>query len=227
MNVCPRRLSGTLWIIIPCFGMEDDTKLQVFVQSYYMLSKQTDNIRVVEAYSRKPRLHRYVSQDNILQARMENPPCIKEILINLGMKRLPSSCDKIVWAVPGAVFHDMSWIDRVCKYLEHYKIVQPYRQVISSMVTERMGDGRLEDVQLHQNSFAWACRRYVLNGLGLFDKCTENVDRLFASAAMGLTPALHTDDRGYFGSWASELRIRAAGSIVRMPGRISLTYPSA
>jgi len=218
--ICPKKLPGSTWIIIPFCNNDVPDQLQAFLQAYYLLSKQIDNVKVVEAYQTKPRLQKYVGSSNLIQIK-SNKEYIAETLINIGSRKLPTNCDKLVWLTPGIVFLDNDWLHRLSLYLEHYKLVQPFTYRVSGSTVDALGNGTVQNIMLNKNIIGWAYRRTVIDGLGLYENKRKNLlDNMLYMAATGQKIDVQIRDRAHFNPWASEIKDRVLDSVARMPGRV-------
>lgn len=53
----------------------------------------------------------------------------KERLFNLALEYLPAACEKILWLDADTVFPEPDWLERVDRALDHWPVVQPFRDV--------------------------------------------------------------------------------------------------
>jgi hypothetical protein len=92
---------------------------------------------------------------------------------------------------------------------------------ISGNTTDMLGNGTVQDIVLNRNTVGWACRRTVIDNLGLYENKRKGLpDNALYMAAVGQKMDVPARDRAYFNPWASELKNRVLDSVVRMPGRV-------
>lgn len=138
----------------------------------------------------------------------------KERLLNIGSRRLPRACTKVVWIDCDIVFAEPDWDEKVSQKLDHFALVQPFefacllppnQGVSSSMlnVLERrksivsyllevsdpdpvFQNAGYSAVAKYAVGFAWAIRRDILDCCGLFDRFILGAgDKAIFSAAAG------------------------------------------
>lgn len=211
MNICPKILPGKLWVILPYFNpFKQYDVLQNFMQCYYMISRQTSNIIAVELADGDGDLHWLVDDKHLILEKSQYSYFAKERLINCALLKLPDNCDKIMWLDADVVCLDSGWIQKICRYLENYKVIQPFKYVVrmdkANNVTsynKRLTSGELkygwendsytlgylaayDKAQWGQIGFAWAARRYIVEDLLLYDRCPVGAgDVLFGTAITG------------------------------------------
>jgi hypothetical protein len=138
----------------------------------------------------------------------------KERLINIGVARLPTECDKVVWFDCDVFFTDPGWAVRLEGLLDDVVLAQPFAHVRyltqrwsaadaepevdfsrQSVAAAIVGGMSLEDCLLppiHDRriitapGFAWGARRELLARHPIYDAAIiGGGDRFFASAACG------------------------------------------
>jgi hypothetical protein len=137
--------------------------------------------------------------DLVIRSRSETVLWQKERLLNVGLKNLPPSCDKVAWLDGDLIFENADWVDETSRLLESSVIVQPFDTAcwlphgadslsfnlpvgigeghclpgIASVLAEQADHRRaLADYRLHGHTgFAWAGRRAFLDRHGLYDRC--------------------------------------------------------
>jgi hypothetical protein len=140
----------------------------------------------------------------------------KERLLNRAMAELPPECQVVVWLDCDVAFFDDRWPELTMKALERWPLVQPFRTFhqialsdgcdleipperapgTSRSLTSRMLDGSVPSSIFssigssrrfaYAPGFAWAVRRDVVDGLGLYDALILGCgDKAMASAAYG------------------------------------------
>jgi hypothetical protein len=162
----------------------------------------------------------------------------KERLLNLAVRALPDACRTVAWLDGDILFERGDWHLAADQALERHKLVQLFRfvhrlrrdarldrleAVLPDYTMEslacRMLEGtvppeifwKLDDTGLACSAgFAWACRREMLERLGLYDTfIVGGADRATASAAFGHSegtiPAFRLNPR-----WAAHYRAWAA-----------------
>src|SRR6266436_5178790 len=113
----------------------------------------------------------------------------KERLLNLGIRSLPKTCEKVVWLDGDVLFQNDEWVSRTMKLLDQYVVVQPFQMAywLPPGIQDIDSKGPSLCVQLSTaydqsihpgNSlykahmgFAWAARRTALAAAdGLYDR---------------------------------------------------------
>lgn len=130
--------------------------------------------------------------DDVYQLRSESIMWQKERLINYGISKLPNNCDFFAW-IDGDILLPNDWYDLAIKELQKNNIIQLFKKVFHLPKGLKTYDGRkmpfLQSVLwqkiIHKNwlqrrkakdlpfsapGFAWAARRDLFEGLGLYDK---------------------------------------------------------
>ncbi len=148
----------------------------------------------------------------------------KERLLNVGISRLPASCDKVAWLDADVLFSNEDWPAAVADALERYVVVQPFASSVRLEPGETTCDiddlpvGSAEHELLHgvalgvankghrvlsrylehgHTGYAWAARRNVLDRHGLYDcNILGNADLSIAYAMFGGRRFLKTERFG-------------------------------
>jgi hypothetical protein len=136
--------------------------------------------------------------DMVIRRRSDTVLWQKERLLNLGIKHLPATCDKVIWLDADILFENSSWVEETRSLLQSYVVIQPYRtacwlspgcRTAPESLPRGLGEGHsmpgmaftlaghpdrrraLADYFEHGHSgFAWAARREVLDSHGLYDR---------------------------------------------------------
>ncbi|WP_338264316.1 hypothetical protein [Corallococcus caeni] len=171
----------------------------------------------------------------------------KERLLNLAIRKLPSSCTKVVWIDCDVVFEYEQWLEDTSAALDRFMVVQPYSNCVHlerSRSRRQGGETSIESFaaafardpslardaayQAHGHTgFAWAARRELLDAYGLYDAClTGSGDHLMAHVFAGTSsssciPAMIGSGHAYaahFARWAAEVERFAGGRLGHVPG---------
>lgn len=140
----------------------------------------------------------------------------KERLLNLALKSLPESCDKLAWLDCDIVFEDDGWAELASRKLEDvallhlfderhdltsdlradeqdtWKTSTPSKSALHEMPLRTNSIESLLAAPLHQKrlyttGLAWASRRDVLDDHGFYDSCIlGSGDRSILCAALGM-----------------------------------------
>lgn len=135
----------------------------------------------------------------------------KDRLLNLGIQRLPETCDRVAWLDADILFDRPDWARQTARLLETYAVVQPFlRRVRLEQGQENadvatlpvgMADGQvhygiaygvaakspsvLSSYRRHGSTgFAWAARRSLLARHGLYDRLIVGGSDLVWSRAL-------------------------------------------
>jgi hypothetical protein len=170
----------------------------------------------------------------------------KERLLNVAIAELPTSCQKVAWLDADILFENSDWAPAAAARLDDFPVVQLFDRAVRLQrgTTSDDGDGdsypgfaavyardpqRLlaGDFAVHGHTgFAWAARREVLVGRGLYDACIAGSgDHMMAHAFCGDWTSTCVDriigaanrHRGYFADWCRFVypRVRARVGYVR------------
>jgi hypothetical protein len=176
----------------------------------------------------------------------------KERMLNLAIEKLPQDCRKVVWLDCDLVFDDRNWLANVSRALETYSVIQPFSECIkldqgetpqTATIPYPKGDesfaraysrspdlARTAPFAMHGHTgYAWAARRDVLAGIGLYDAClTGSGDHLMAHVFAGALQspcigAMIGEDHAYarhFQLWAEKMHKQCAGNLGYVDGRL-------
>jgi hypothetical protein len=177
----------------------------------------------------------------------------KERLLNIAIGKLPPSCAKVAWLDCDVVFEDDDWAARATEQLEEFPLVQPFSHV--HLMSREWLPGRepptgCEVVRspvfmlarvmslaecLGQSSFnivtapgyAWAARRELFDGVGLYDACiVGGGDSALARAAYGRfddavrQQLMNLRRRSHFLEWAALFYDRVRGEVAYLDGAL-------
>lgn len=130
----------------------------------------------------------------------------KERLLNVAFGVLPPEAQKVAWLDADVLFTNPAWAAETSALLDQVPVVQPFASSVRLPRGATHDDGAGERAtsfaavlgrrpnalltgrfDLHGHSgFAWACRREVLEGLGLYDACIAGSgDHMMAHAFAG------------------------------------------
>jgi len=129
----PTKLNGSFWGIVVYFnpaGYKNKIEnYRIFKES---AQSQGLNILAVElAFGDTPFELSNNDAPILIQLRggRHNIMWQKESLINIGLKNLPSDCDKVAWIDCDIIFKNDYWIQETSDLLEKYMVVQPFSLV--------------------------------------------------------------------------------------------------
>jgi len=126
-----------------------------------------------------------------VRGKKENLLWQKEKLLNIGLKKIPKNCDKVVWIDCDIIFENDFWVKETSELLEKYAVVQPFSCIFNlpqkcventDLFVYGKGEGKksygsayaiTEDFFLKKHSepgFVWSIRRDVLDKIGFYDK---------------------------------------------------------
>lgn len=120
----------------------------------------------------------------------------KERLLNIMVRRLPATIDKIIFCDADILFTSPTWLKRAAEQLSRYRVIQPYSYFIRLPKGQVQGDQHTSQIGTSENEkyfsfalgfntfksepldfryagasgFAWGLRRSVLEACPLFDK---------------------------------------------------------
>ena len=153
--------------------------------------------------------------DILVQIRGSHVMWQKERLLNIGVKWVPSACDKIAWLDCDIIFGSDEWVERAIRALDEFSLVHlfqerhdltrdakpdqlssweipPTSQSVLYKIARREAtpeDLFLANAPLERRSsagLAWASRRDVLEKHGIYDACIlGSGDRAILCAALG------------------------------------------
>jgi hypothetical protein len=141
-----------------------------------------------------------------LRVRARSPMWQKERLLNLAVSTLPASYGKVAWLDCDLLFENDSWVDQAAAALESHAVLQLFERVVRLPRGAETDDGTGQrwdgfaavferDHELATTSwfnghghsgFAWAARRELWDGAGLYDTALSGCgDHLMAHALVG------------------------------------------
>ena len=139
--------------------------------------------------------------DNVLQLRGTGVMWQKERLLNIAAARLPASARKIGWFDADILFKEPDWLERTSRALDRYVVVQPLQPPVRLHRGESRRRHSASDdcsrrcsfatplwparvgIRHGHTGYAWAARRELFEGCGLYDAClTGSGDHLMAHA---------------------------------------------
>lgn len=201
--VFSKKLPGSIWGITTFFNPADYVnKLENYKKFRRSLKQQGLKLLTIElAFFNKEFKLTKNDADILIQVRGDEKNIIwqKEALLNLGIKKLPDGCDKIVWLDCDIIFENDNWIKETSESLEKYKIIQPFswsfrlvknnkrKSFKETKLGEKNGE-RLYGVVygaltkgknvLHwgyyedhgHTGFAWAARKEIFDKIGFYDR---------------------------------------------------------
>jgi len=138
----------------------------------------------------------------------------KERLLNVALRSLPDSVDKVAWLDCDVVFESDDWAERACRALDEFALLHLFHEryefprdlalehldswkadptAQSAVYRVVVGEAAPEEVcvpggvlKRSTTGLAWASRRDVIEQHGLYDACiVGNGDRAILSAALG------------------------------------------
>jgi hypothetical protein len=204
--------------------------------------------------------------ERVLRLRASDLMWQKERLLNLGIAALPDDCEYVAWLDNDILFENDDWVAQTAALLAAHALVQPFERVCwlgpnQSRLTDDaplgMGEGcclpgmaasmagsltprrDLLDYQRHGHTgFAWAARRALVQGHGLYDRGIIGGGDLIMAHAFyhdhdfqrGLNPyssKLGARERAAIASWSSAFAADLHGAPVAVPGRVLHLYHGA
>lgn len=106
----------------------------------------------------------------------------KECLLNIALKNLPPEVDRVAWIDADCIFHDPDWVAKTNEQLDLFPLVQMYRavnmlnaaggvdQYASSVMSMGGVQGPAKNGSWSKPGLAWAARREIVEGTGLYDR---------------------------------------------------------
>jgi hypothetical protein len=142
----------------------------------------------------------------ILRLRTTDIMWQKERLLNIALEHLPERCKKVVWLDCDVLFENTDWAVETSRMLEHYKVIQPFKQVIRlpKHTIDYKGSGecywsfgfvfRNNPLLVSQGKFedhghtgfAWAAQKSILQKYKFYDVCIAGTaDHIMAHSFVG------------------------------------------
>jgi hypothetical protein len=163
---------------------------------------------------------------------------LKENLMNIGHKYLPSDCDAVAFLDADILFLRPDWVEATCKALETHKVVQMFSQAI-----DLDASGQAENIHLshehhretwalgsknHHPGLAWAWRRETLEAMGgLLDIDIGGSGDLQMAAALhghvvtARPPGMHPEYNAALDAWQAKADQHVAGNVGCVPGAVA------
>lgn len=183
----------------------------------------------------------------VLRVRGRDVMWQKERLLNIAIEQLPAQCQKIAWLDADILFENPAWAAETSAMLEKTPVVQPFERAVRLPrgTTEHDGTGMAYqgfaavcarqphllmggDFASHGHTgFAWAARREVFAGLGLYDACIAGSgDHMMAHAFCGDWTSACVDriigpanrHRVCFTQWCRAVYPRVRARVGHVPG---------
>jgi len=195
-----------LWLITSYFNPNSyQTKLANYKRFERVIRKSKLNLLTVECAFDDMNFELSPFQ-NVLQVRTNSTMWQKENLLNLAIKHLPTSVNKVAWVDCDILFSNANWAIETAQLLDTVPIVQPYQKVIRlpQHHTYYRGEGDMWDsfayvwrkhpqrhhtgnFRLHGHTgMAWAARVELLKTHGLYNGCISgSADHVMAHAMFG------------------------------------------
>ncbi|MFC0597674.1 hypothetical protein [Streptomyces palmae] len=174
----------------------------------------------------------------------------KERLLNLATASLPPTVDKVAWVDADVLFPDRDWYPHACALLESFDLVQLFREAVEAGpatggtpdrgelsgpgIAYAVATGLPDPFRFNRSSarpgVAWAARRELLEGPGLFDTMiTGGADTMLALAAYGyyehpLARRLPAPLRDSWRDWALEVHRRVQGRVGWVPQTVTTLW---
>jgi hypothetical protein len=173
----------------------------------------------------------------------------KERLLNVAVAEMPDTCCKIAWLDADVLFENPDWAAETAARLDDFPVVQPFDRAVRLPHGATDDDGRGDsysgfaavyarhphrllagDFAAHGHTgFAWAARREVLAGRGLYDACIAGSgDHMMAHAFCGDWTSACVDrilgaanrHRGYFTAWCRAVYPLVRARVGFVPGAV-------
>lgn len=173
----------------------------------------------------------------------------KERLLNLAIKKLPSSCKFVAWLDSDILFENNNWIEESKLILKNYQVIQPYSKVfrLPKGIQEKKSIGESWEsfsyiysqnscqllngnFDLHGHTgFAWVTHKEVIQKLGFYDACIlGSGDHMMAHAFVGdwESPCIvrilgHSGKfLKHFQNWATRIYQKTQARVGFLPGTI-------
>lgn len=248
-KVTTKKYPGTIWGLTSFFNH----KGHKYKTDYYRIFKnniQRQGLKLLTvecALKGEPFVLTPEDADILIQVRSDSILWHKERLLNIGFKRLPADCDKIVLTDCDLIFLDDDWVQKSCDLLENYECIKPFFQAIrltkktsNKIMRERKyypSDNyyyQEDEVNYcnfdpnfpfkHPPVFAWAMRKEIFDGLGFYDRM------IIGSGDTIMTAAFHKSSSPLKNSspaldadiitWFNKIDKRMAGRMTSQDGAI-------
>ncbi len=207
--ICPAsRYNHTddLWII-SCFYNPNSYKTKPINFDNFLNKIESANLNylfVECAFGNQP--FSLKKSPNIIRIRTKDIMWQKERLLNIAVSHLPSKCKKVAWIDCDVFFANPDWARETSIMLKHYKVIQPFKEVIRlpRYATSYKGSGEryysfgyifkqnplvATEGRFNEHGhtgFAWASHRVILQKHGFYDVCIAgNGDHMMAHSFVG------------------------------------------
>lgn len=193
-----KKLSGTLWGITTFFNPgQYSNKIENYRTFKESSKKQGLNLLCVElAYGDDKFELTENDADILIQLKASDVMWQRERLVNIGLTKLPSNCDKVVWLDNDIIFKNDNWVEQTSSLLEKFIVAQPFSHVVNlpknpeSLDMENLSSGYCIGGRIHSfgygvptygietldnyhrhgvTGFAWATRRSFCEKHGFYD----------------------------------------------------------
>jgi len=249
-QACPQKIKRLKTAAVTCFFNPQGyaSRLVNFDLFYRRLKKQRVDLFTVEAIfpGQQSALAKY---ENVTVIECETILWQKESLLNYLIRRLPAKYQGIVWADADVYFENSSWFRSVSRALNKFPVVQPFETAVRLPRGARRFVKKSEsfesfssvygvhpqlllkgDFARHGHTgFAWAARRDVIEGSGLYDAMIAGSgDHVMAHAFAGdfRSPCIerilgHNEKHiVHFQKWARQIYPSVRGRVGCVKGRL-------
>ncbi|SEP40939.1 hypothetical protein [Propionispora vibrioides] len=143
----------------------------------------------------------------------------KERLLNIGLKKLPRECKKIIWIDCDILFENKNWVTETAKLLDNYYIIQPFKNAYKLTCEEKFpvditnravggnngeklpsfayvvtNEGFSTDKYCGHKGYCWAGRRELFDKIGFYDAAILGEgDSVMAHAFIGVPVTGYTE----------------------------------
>lgn len=124
----PRHLPGELWGITTFYNPAGYTNKMTHLRRFaHGVRAQGLRLMVVElAFGDAPFEVPAGLSDRLVRRRAESVLWQKERLLNIGLRDLPTACDKVCWLDADLIFENDDWASETSRLLDSYVVVQPF-----------------------------------------------------------------------------------------------------
>jgi hypothetical protein len=192
--------------------------------------------------------------DILIQLRGDDVMWQKERLLNVALQALPGTCHTVAWLDCDIIFENKDWAAQALDALASSPVVQLFRHVhymprdlpprgpckeAAEFTRISLGSGAAAGADIrtcldealsrtygrYANGMAWAARRELLEGIGIYDACIlGSGDRAMTAAWFGYFEhairhnAMHSPEIDFYTSWAEQMRDRVRGEVRAIEG---------
>jgi len=187
------KVKGEMWGIAAYFNPAQYLDMSKRVSRFsQMVREQGLKLLIVEmAFGDKA----FALEEDIADALIRiRSSCIlwqKERLLNIALKHLPQTCNKVVWLDTDIVFGNDAWVYQTAELLETFSVVQPFDvawylprgvtsvpqglradefEVITHGMAYTLRQTNEQNIARGHSGFAWAWRREILDIHGFYDR---------------------------------------------------------